>query len=520
MGVTLSLITPIMLKLKMETLGFMGRFINLIGKKYGLLEVVRISGKSDKYENIYYDCRCDCGKECTVRGSSLKRGHTKSCGCNKRAEGDTGKVFGELTVLGRVDGKDSSPFLECLCSCGDRVTVRRDLLIRQKKTFCGNKSKHKNQKTRLVDETGNIYGKLRVVWQHSEKIKTKGTLWVCVCECGNETVVRAALLRNGTTTSCGCDRDARYKEEREKRYGKWTVLCLSEKKGKHGEIYWDCVCDCGTKRAVQGSRLRKGFAKSCGCTPSNKISKSLIDEIGNRYCFLVVLEKEYTTKGKKVYWRCQCDCGNFVSVRADKLRSGHTKSCGCLNIPDDLTGKSFGKLNVIKFDKIYKGERHWLCLCSCGREISKRGTDLRKGHVLACSKGCLATDNFYETGVNSVISQYQGVSRRYNRDFSLSRQEVVGMIFSPCYYCGSPPANEQRTIGTKKLKFKYSGIDRIDSNRGYTPDNVRPCCSLCNTAKGDLSETDFYNWLSRAYNHSCSGKKSSLPRSVCSTSVW
>ena len=31
-----------------------------------------------------------------------------------------------------------------------------------------------------------------------------------------------------------------------------------------------------------------------------------------------------------VWWRCQCECGQIVSVSAGSLRSGKTKSCGCL----------------------------------------------------------------------------------------------------------------------------------------------------------------------------------------------
>jgi hypothetical protein len=32
----------------------------------------------------------------------------------------------------------------------------------------------------------------------------------------------------------------------------------------------------------------------------------------------------------RAVWLCQCDCGNFHKTTGDLLRSGHTKSCGCL----------------------------------------------------------------------------------------------------------------------------------------------------------------------------------------------
>lgn len=53
------------------------------------------------------------------------------------------------------------------------------------------------------------------------------------------------------------------------------------------------------------------------------------DLTGNKYNRLTVLERDFLKK--RTYWKCLCDCGNIVSVEASKLKSGHTKSCGCLN---------------------------------------------------------------------------------------------------------------------------------------------------------------------------------------------
>ena len=54
------------------------------------------------------------------------------------------------------------------------------------------------------------------------------------------------------------------------------------------------------------------------------------DLTGCRIGRLVVLSKEKEKAGKQNIWKCKCDCGNTVFVRACHLTSNHTKSCGCL----------------------------------------------------------------------------------------------------------------------------------------------------------------------------------------------
>ena len=52
--------------------------------------------------------------------------------------------------------------------------------------------------------------------------------------------------------------------------------------------------------------------------------------IGKKYGKLTVLKLDEKRSGKRKYYICQCDCGNLKSVRDDCLKSGNTKSCGCL----------------------------------------------------------------------------------------------------------------------------------------------------------------------------------------------
>lgn len=57
----------------------MGRFIDMKGKKFGRLLVIRQAESTQ--HGVKWECLCTCGKTITVQGSNLRNGHTKSCGC-------------------------------------------------------------------------------------------------------------------------------------------------------------------------------------------------------------------------------------------------------------------------------------------------------------------------------------------------------------------------------------------------------------------------------------------------------
>ena len=135
---------------------------------------------------------------------------------------------------------------------------------------------HSRQK---LDLTGQRYGKLTVL-RPAENIDGR-TAWVCLCDCGRETVVRTGNLRTGTTKACGCLRTkgedelsfmgATSEEKRSlkkrldltgQRFGKLTVLRPAENIGRLTS--WVCRCDCGRETVVKTDHLRSGFIRACG----------------------------------------------------------------------------------------------------------------------------------------------------------------------------------------------------------------------------------------------------------------
>jgi hypothetical protein len=83
-----------------------GKYIDLVGKKFGRWTVIKRFGIQDKV--ITWWCKCDCGTEGEVAGYSLRHGRSKSCGCYQKEEVSKrffidllGKRFGKWVVIRR-----------------------------------------------------------------------------------------------------------------------------------------------------------------------------------------------------------------------------------------------------------------------------------------------------------------------------------------------------------------------------------------------------------------------------------
>lgn len=117
---------------------------------------------------------------------------------------------------------------------------------------------------KFIDLTGQRFGKLIVI-RKAEVNAKREAMWLCRCDCGNETVVSGVLLRRGNTQSCGCKK---LFDLTGKRFGKLTALYRTRK--KCGVSAWVCRCDCGKEKVVRTSLLVNGTAQNCGCEPYKK----------------------------------------------------------------------------------------------------------------------------------------------------------------------------------------------------------------------------------------------------------
>ena len=188
---------------------------------------------------------------------------------------------------------------------------------------------------------------------------------------------------------------------------------------------------------------------------------NVINLIGLKFGRLIVKSKnEIKGNRRQVRWDCKCDCGNLHTVTGESLRSGKSKSCGCL----------------------LKEARH----------VKNKNSDREKAMLLL---------------VYSPLKKRH--RQKFNNENYIDFDTFKNLSLCNCFYCNSEPLNTQPDIRYGKKEkliitdfvLKYNGIDRIDSSKGYENNNVVSCCKNCNSAKMELSTKHFKNHIIKIYNH-------------------
>lgn len=99
----------------------------------------------------------------------------------------------------------------------------------------------------------------------------------------------------------------------------------------------------------------------------------------------------------------------------------------------------------------------------------------------------------YKKSPHVRYTVYQRNAKNKNRNFDLSEDEFVKMTALPCVYCGEYSDTYKGEL--------FNGIDRIDSNLGYSVDNCVPCCATCNRMKMDLDIDDWMYKMSKIIHY-------------------
>lgn len=161
-----------------------------------------------------WKCLSDYGETFYCSGYDLKSGHvTGRTRHHSKIEDLSGKRFGKLVVISRApdhiiptSGKRDIMW-NCKCDCGNHCIVRGTNLRSGDAKSCGCTRSSSNLKHGLIDLTGLQFGRWTVLAYAGRRREPRGryiTLWHCKCACGNEKVITGSSLRNGSSLSCGC----------------------------------------------------------------------------------------------------------------------------------------------------------------------------------------------------------------------------------------------------------------------------------------------------------------------------
>lgn len=183
-------------------------------------------------------------------------------------------------------------------------------------------------------------------------------------------------------------------------------------------------------------------------TSEEKQSKLRHNLTGKRFGKLTVLE--YDRIRQK--WKCQCDCGNITFKATGHLNSGCATSCGCSwRQPAVRQGERYGRLTAVQQTEQRSGRSViWECLCDCGGTVNVRATMLTSGHTTSC--GCVKQELDKEKDFKRILT--------YTDDTCIEFAKGIG----------KPRANTSSDTGVRGVVLKdgkYQAQIRFRKKRYY-----------------------------------------------------
>lgn len=173
----------------------------------------------------------------------------------------------------------------------------------------------------------------------------------------------------------------------------------------------------------------------------------------------------------------------------------------------DLTGRQFGKLIVLRpLDK----RSHckciiWECRCTmegCGAIIERASNDLMHGKKTNQSCGCYSAVHNYR-GVGDLSGSYYNAIRRGAAsralEFALTKEELWELFLQQGRKCALSGVELRlfRSLRRGDRSIQTASVDRIDSSRGYTSNNVQWIHKDLQFMKSNLTDSQFIEWCRR-----------------------
>ncbi len=147
-----------------------------------------------------------------------------------------------------------------------------------------------------------------------------------------------------------------------------------------------------------------------------------------------------------------------------------------MNKKEDLLGRRFGRLIVVREDEAPSRATRWICTCDCGISKSFLASNLKIGRSQSC--GCLAREvranSPHKTihGMNGTPEQraWVAMKQRCKNPKNPQYKHYGARGISVCYSWDRSFENFIRDMGSRP---NGTSLDRIDNNAGYTKENCK-----------------------------------------------
>lgn len=226
-----------------------------------------------------FRCRDEDDEPLTVIISSPSEITSTNTVCNESGARDPlafvdyerqGERFGMLTIVHRCGVQQGRRFFLVECDCGNKTHASLVGMTLGKNISCGCR---RGQNQSLPLRAGQKFNQLTVLTVTNKPITaphTSGHYYLCMCDCGETTVIPRYDLVHGIRTSCGCA----FKPSLKGRvFGRLTVADEPPvNKGK--SKVWKCLCQCGNIIFVRSNSLLNSKTKSCGCIKKGRKARA------------------------------------------------------------------------------------------------------------------------------------------------------------------------------------------------------------------------------------------------------